>query len=320
MDEVRRIPVSDGPGMIAFSKDGKRAFVASSFSAILDVVDTESYTVIKKIPVISPFSPNIFTSPDGKLVAMTHKDTGKVSVIDPVKLEVIKIVETGPLTNHVTFSTIKGKLLMAVTVGGQNCVKVYDVSDDYKQIAAIGVGILPHGLWPSPDGKWMYVGIEYADQVQPVDMETFKALPAIRIGQSPQALLYAENAVSGSDGDKDLKKLPAGGRETRTITFNATNAVSPAKGQIAVRTIGASGLIEHLFTHLKPDTDYTLFLDRGSPSAPDLEALHAFTTDEKGKYSGHSTGLLQPASNKQTPARLLLIENAGKVNVLTAGD
>lgn len=318
MEEVRRIPVSDGPGMIAFSKDGKHAFVASSFTAVLDVVDTAGYKVIKQIPVVSPFSPNIYTSPDGKLVAMTHKDVGKVSLIDPEKLEVIKTLETGPLTNHVTFSESKGKLLMSITVGGQNCVKVYDVADDYKLIATIAVGTLPHGLWPSPDGKWMYVGLEYADQVQPVDMESLNALPAISIAQSPQALLYAANAVSGKEAGSGLTKLPAGG-ETLTISFKPVAPDSAAKAQIAVRTIGASDLIEHLFTQLKPNTGYTLFLAMKSTPGPEDQAIQAFVTDEKGKYAGHSTGLLNRASSeKEKFTRLLLIENNSKQVVLNA--
>jgi YVTN family beta-propeller protein len=100
--EVRRIVVPNGPGQIAFSPDGKRAFVCSSFSPELAVVDVATYRVIKKIPVVSPFSPNIFPSKDGEQIWFTHKDVGKVSVLDTKTLTISGVLTTGPITNHVT--------------------------------------------------------------------------------------------------------------------------------------------------------------------------------------------------------------------------
>ncbi|MGL6269753.1 MAG: beta-propeller fold lactonase family protein, partial [Chitinophagaceae bacterium] len=108
MVEIKQVSVSDGPGMVSFSKDGKLAFICSSFSPTLDVVNTSTFQIVKKIPVLSSFSPNIYTSADGRWVAMTHKDVGKVSIINPQTLEIEKVLITGPLTNHVSFSTRNG--------------------------------------------------------------------------------------------------------------------------------------------------------------------------------------------------------------------
>lgn len=317
MEEVRKITVSDGPSMIAFSKDGKFAFVASSFTPIVDVVDAATYKVIKQIPVVSPFSPNIYTSPDGSFVAMTHKDVGKVSIIDPVKMELVRTLETGALTNHAMFCETGGKLLMCVTVGGENCMKVYDVADGFKQIATIPVGAQPHGLWPSPDGKLMYVGLEYADKVQPINMEAMKPLPAIQIGQSPQTLIYAAAAVSDDAGNKALSKLPAGGG-TQVVKFNPVKMDSPAKGQIAVRSIGPTDLVEQLFTQLKPNAFYSLVLSRDNKTGEDSIAINAFVTDETGKYAGQSTGLLKSSTSTREPfTHLLVVEKESNEIVLS---
>lgn len=309
MEEIRKVPVSDGPGMVAFTPDSRFAYVCSSFSPFVDVVDTKTYEVIKKIAVPSPFSPNIFTSPDGKLVALTLKDIGYVVVIDTKTNEIVKQFATGPITNHVSFAVLNGKLLMPVTVGGENCVKIYDVADDYKQIATIPVGQLPHGLWASPDGKLLYVGLEYADQVQPVDMETMKALAPIQIGQSPQALLYAVNAVTGGIGTENLKPLqdPAA---TEVVVMQPVAQGTKIRGELSVRTIGASDLVEQLFLNLNPNTAYTLALSK-SDSAPytsDYE-INSFETDEKGKYAGQSTGLIKSRLTTESPfKRVILIE------------
>lgn len=309
MDEVKKVPVSDGPGMVAFTPDGKFAYVCSSFSPYVDVVDTKTYQIIKKIEVPSPFSPNIFTSPDGKLIALSLKDIGKVVVIDTKSNEIIKVFATGPITNHVSFTVLNGKLLMPVTVGGENCVKIYDVADDYKQMATIPVGQLPHGLWAAPDGKRLYVGLEYADQVQPVDMETMKALAPIQIGQSPQALLYAVNAVTSGTGMDNLKPLQDP-TATQVVVMSPIAQGTKMRGELSVRTIGASDLVEQLFLNLKPNTAYTLALSKSdtAPYSPDYE-INSFVTDDKGKYAGQSTGLIKSRlADSSSFKRVVLIE------------
>ncbi len=195
--ETHQIPVADGPGMVAFTKDGKYAYVASSFTPQIDIIDTATYKVVETIPAISPFSPNIFASPDGKYMALTHKDIGKVAIVDIATNKIVRTIDTGKITNHVTFLTAQnGHILMPVSVGGENSVKIYDATDDFKLISTIEVGAVPHGLWASPDGKWLYVALEYANAVVSIDMETLKAQAPIPVGQSPQALLYAKNAVA----------------------------------------------------------------------------------------------------------------------------
>lgn len=311
MKEIRQVGVSDGPGMVAFTPDGKLAYVCSSFSPYIDVVDTKTYKVIKKIDVPSPFSPNIFPSPDGKLMAITLKDIGKAVVIDTKTNEVIKVIPTGAITNHVTFTTLNGKLLMPVTVGGENCVKVYDVSDDYRLIATIPTGTLPHGLWASPDGKRLYVGLEYADQVQPTNMETMTALPAIQIGQSPQALLYAANAVTSGNGTEGLKPLQDPAATEVVVMKNLVDG-SPATGQLAVRQIGLTDLVEQLFFKLAPNTAYTLALTNSdtAPYKSDYE-INSFVTDSNGKYAGQSTGLVKNTTGSEQPYKhVILIEKA----------
>ncbi|MET4141011.1 hypothetical protein [Pedobacter sp. UYP1] len=123
---------------------------------------------------MSPFSPNIFTSPKGEWVALTHKDVGKVTVISTADMSIAKVISTGATTNHVTFSNIKGKLSMLVTVGGENKIRIFDVADGFRQTDTINVGALPHGLWPTPDGKRLYVGVTAVVKVPDLNDSSFK--------------------------------------------------------------------------------------------------------------------------------------------------
>jgi len=319
MQEVKQVQVADGPGMITFTPDGKLAYVCSSFTPELDIVNTSTYKIVKRIPVVSPFSPNIFTSPKGDWIAMTHKDVGKVTVISTVTQSISKVLSTGAITNHVTFTYVNNNLMMLVTVGGENKVRVYDVAQDFKETDTVNVGALPHGIWPSGDGKLLYVGLEYGDQVQGIDLQTMTALPPVKIGQSPQALVYADHAVSEVGNKIGLTGL-TDTAETQILTMKSPDRMDKEIGRIAVRPVGLADLVEQIFTGLKPNSSYTLALTRSKvpPYQLDYE-INTFTTDAMGKYSGQSTGLVKTIKRvERAPdySHILLVDPVTKVTVL----
>ena len=65
-----------------------------------------------RVKQIRPFCPNIAASPDGKQVWFTLKDTGRAMAINALPpFNVLKSIDTGPITNHVNFvATPKGTL------------------------------------------------------------------------------------------------------------------------------------------------------------------------------------------------------------------
>src|SRR6476659_7782082 len=80
MKELRRVRMANGPGMTMFGTDDKYAFVCSSFTPELTIVDRASHKIVKRIPQASPFCPNIAVSPENDEVWITLKDVGKVEV------------------------------------------------------------------------------------------------------------------------------------------------------------------------------------------------------------------------------------------------
>ena len=99
MKEIRRITVADGPGMTMFTTDGKYAFVCSSFTPQIAVIDVASYQIVKEVPQASPFCPNIAVSPENDEVWMALKDVGKTQVISAQPpFEQKALLETGPIT------------------------------------------------------------------------------------------------------------------------------------------------------------------------------------------------------------------------------
>src|SRR5260370_39189208 len=88
---------------------------------------------------------------------------------------VLKTIDTGPITNHVNFARNNNGTFAYVTVGGLNEVKVFR-TDDFSLVATIPVGKLPHGVWPSRDGSRIYVGLENADALTAIATVSNKAI------------------------------------------------------------------------------------------------------------------------------------------------
>jgi YVTN family beta-propeller protein len=96
--EIRRILTANGPGMVLFRPDGKYAFVPSSFTPEMDVIDVSTYQVVARVPQTSPFSPNLAVDQDE--VWITLKDSGKVQVISAKPpFRTLTVLDTGPITN-----------------------------------------------------------------------------------------------------------------------------------------------------------------------------------------------------------------------------
>lgn len=136
--ETPRIKVPNGPGMTIFSPDSAYAYVCSSFSPETVVIDAKTRAVVGRVRQESPFSPDIAAAPDGKQVWLTLKDVGKTMAFDArPPFAVLKVLDTGPITNHVNFARTAAGQFAYVTVGGLNEVKVFR-TDTFEQVAKIG--------------------------------------------------------------------------------------------------------------------------------------------------------------------------------------
>src|ERR1700753_1893466 len=211
-EEKTRIVTPAGPGMQIFSPDGKYGYICSSFNPEIDVVTVADHKIVATVKQDSPFCPNIAATPDGEQVWFTLKDTGKAQVFNAKPpFDLIKTMDTGPITNHVNFArTAKGQFAY-VTVGGTNDVEVFGTGY-FSQVATIPVGNLPHGVWPSGDGTRIYVGLENADALAAIDTATNSVIATIPIGQAPQAIAYVPNAAPNPDDRQNLQPLGIAGQ------------------------------------------------------------------------------------------------------------
>ena len=263
--EIRRIETANGPGMVLFRPDGKFAFVPSSFTPEMDVIETTTYKVIARVPQASPFSPNLAVDQDE--VWLTLKDSGKTQVVSAKPpFRTLTVLESGPITNHVTFVTNGAGRFAYVTVGGRNEVLAYrrDTGSSPKLVATIQTGDLPHGIWASGDGSRVYVGLENGDSVQAIDTATNRCVATIPVGQLPQALVYVPNAVVSDRGTANLRPLGLAAQALHLELTPPPGAASAAHASISINSLGPIDNLQIAATGLEPGQKYKMILVGGT--------------------------------------------------------
>src|SRR6267154_1267001 len=313
MKETRRIEVASGPGMTMFGPDGKYAFVCSSFTPELAVIDVASHKVIKRLPQVSPFSPNIAVTPENDEVWITLKDVGKVQIYSAKPpFEQKAVLDTGPITNHLNFANNRNGKFAYVTIGGANEVKVFRRGAAPELIAIIPVGELPHGIWPSGDGSRVYVALENGEHCVAIDTVTNKVIANIPVGQTTQALVYVPNAVPSGPGTENLMPLGAAANTARLQLGPGGTALPDAQASVAVNSLGLLDLIQIAARGLAPQTQYQVYLTESNQSPfGKLEPLAVLKTNPDGagivQAIGPPKALAGNDPNSSAPQRFLIV-------------
>ncbi|UHS61298.1 YncE family protein [Agrobacterium vaccinii] len=318
--EKAQIKVPAGPGMQIFSPDGKYGYICSSFNPDTVVVTVADHQIVGHVKQESPFCPNIAASPDGKQVWFTLKDVGKTQVFNAqAPFDLIKTIDTGPITNHVNLVTNKNGSFAYVTVGGLNEVKVFR-TDNFEQVATIPVGNLPHGIWPSGDGSRVYVGLENADAMAAIDTLTNKVIAMIPIGQAAQAVNYVPNAVPEGDGLQNLQPLGTAGVAAHLKLEIKGDKEKRTPTSVSLFDQGLTQVLQASVTGLEPKKMYVLALsDKADGSGP-LQGLSNFMTNPAGSAIVNAVGpIRQIVESKHKDERRYLVVasvedgNPGKV-------
>jgi len=304
--EKTRIKLANGPGMTIFSPDGKYGYVCSSFNPETAIVAVASHKVVATVKQESPFCPNIAATPEGDQVWLTLKDVGKVMVFGAKPpFKVIKVLDTGPITNHVNIVRNANGRFAYVTLGGLNRVLAFR-TDTFERVAEIPVGELPHGIWPSGDGTRVYVGIENGDVMTAIDTLQNKVIATTPIGQAAQAVVYVPNAVPDGAGTGNLQPLGAAGQAAH---LGLGPVGGPSSSSVSLFDQGLTQVLQAAVTGLEAKKAYVLALSSDPRGTVQLEPLAGFMTNPAGAAIVNAVGPIRQVvqSSESTPRRYLVI-------------
>lgn len=305
-EEKTRIKLPAGPGMTIFSPDGQYGYVCSSFNPETVVIATASHKAVGHVAQVSPFCPDIAATPDGKQVWLTLKDVGKTMVFNArPPFNVLKVFDTGPITNHVNIARNAKGQFAYVTIGGLDEVKVFR-TDTLEQVTTIPTGALPHGIWPSGDGTRMYVGLENADAAAVIDTLQNKVIATIPIGQAPQGVAYVPNAVPHGDGMQGLQPLGVAGQ---SVQLTLVGRDTKPKTQVSLFDQGVVQILQAAVTGLPPKQPFVLALSDDPKGAGHLDTLAEFMTNPAGAAIVNAVGQVRQVvhGDVNAPRRYLVI-------------
>ncbi len=314
--EKMRIRVPAGPGMTIFSPDGKYGYVCSSFNPETDVITVAEHRIVGRVAQASPFCPNIAATPDGTQVWFTLKDVGRTQVFDArPPFALLKTLDTGPISNHVNIVRNTHGQFAYVTIGGLNEVKVFR-TDNFEQVATIPVGKLPHGIWPSGDGRRVYVGLENDDRLTAIDTLSNKVIANIPIGQAPQALTYVSNAVPEGDGIANLQQLGVAGMAAHLSLATPGAKAGAAPTSVTLFDQGLTQVLQAAVAGLEPKQAYVLAFATKPDGSGSLQTLAAFSTNPAGSAIVNAVGPIRQIVRGGAGAerRYLVITVPGSAN------
>jgi len=265
---------------------------------------------IGKVAQASPFCPNIAATPDGTQVWFTLKDTGKTQVFSArPPFDVLKTLDTGPITNHVNIVHNANGTFAYITIGGLNEIKVFR-TDTFEQVATIPTGKLPHGIWPSGDGTRVYVGLENEDRIVAIDTLTNKAIATSPSGQAAQAVVYVPNAVPDGPGTQGLEPLGVAGKSVQLqLAPPGTVTREKAPTSVSLSDQGLVQVLEAAVTGLEPGKPYLLALATEPSGTGVLEPLQSFMTNPAGAAVVNAIGPIRQLvrGEDKIPRRYLVI-------------
>lgn len=298
--EKVRLTTPGGPGMTIFSPDGRYAYICSSFNPVTVIATVADHKIVGQVTQPSAFCPNIAASPDGEQVWFTLKDIGKaVAFSAKPPFAVLKVLDAGPITNHVNFVTNAKGQFAYVTVGGLNEIQVFRTRD-FAKVATIPVGKLPHGIWPSGDGSRVYVGLENDDRLAVIDTAKNAVIATVPIGQAPQALAYVSNAVPSGDGTQGLVPLGTAG-ETAHIVLAPVSKPDGAPTSVSLFDQGLVQVLQASVTGLAPKHAYYIALATSPDGHGALQPLAFFITNPAGAAIVDSVGPIRQLVESSEP-------------------
>jgi YVTN family beta-propeller protein len=170
MESQGRRRTGPGPSMVAFTSDGRSAFVAHGKAARVDKVDAATLERTGTRPVPAAFTPFGLVSPDDRELWLVHKGAGTVSVLRTDDLSpVVEGLPVGTRPNHIAFVGPYAYVTVGGPAGGpevQGKVVVLDrrTKAVVRELAGPAFTGEPHAIWATGGGK-LYVGHETGNRV-----------------------------------------------------------------------------------------------------------------------------------------------------------
>ena len=183
-DIRRRIPVAD-PYQLQFSPNGKWLTVTGLARNQVDLYDAATMQLAHRFPASSMPS-HIAYSPDSSMAFVTLQGTNKLAAYDLRSMSTAWVTDVGKTPAGVIWHD--GKLLVA-NMGTDNIVVVDPVDGHVERHIHTGRGA--HQIFPSPDGKILYVNNRVDGTTTALDSHSLGVVRDYKVPGGPDCIDFA---------------------------------------------------------------------------------------------------------------------------------
>ena len=180
----RRMALAD-PYQLGFSPSAKWLVVTGLGRNQVDVYDARSMQLAHRFP-ISSMPSHLAYSPDSSVVYVTLQGTNRVAAFDLNRMAVLWNAEVGNTPAGILWHD--GKLLVANM--GSDHFAVVDPTDGHVE-RRVRTGRGAHQIFPSPDGKTLWVNNRVDGTTVAVDAKTLVPGRSYKLGGGPDCIDFA---------------------------------------------------------------------------------------------------------------------------------
>jgi YVTN family beta-propeller protein len=177
------IPIDD-PYNLYFSPDGTKAIVMAERNNQVDFYDPNSWSLIKHLNIPHRGVNHAEFSPDGKTMIASCEFSGYLVRIDVDTMEITGELNVGGKPVDLKLSPDGGVVYNANE--NRDGISIVDwQSPEMRELQFIATGDGTHGLYPSRDGKQLYISNRLGGSVSVLDFATNQIVDTWHIGGSP---------------------------------------------------------------------------------------------------------------------------------------
>jgi YVTN family beta-propeller protein len=246
---IRRIPL--GPGLhlahVVLAPDGSRAFVTAQNESAIYEIDAREYRVVRKIEAPPRSQPHgLRMAPDGGRAYVALLGGKSLGILDVAsgRLQALPL-DGAPVQTAVTPD---GKRVLATLYDTRKLAVYQPATASLRYIDLLGAARGPVQLYPTPDGRYVYVadqghyfGQPDSEWVYKVDLEKSRTIWAIQGGKAPHGIVvspdgrtaYVTNLVSDDlsvidlESDREVMRVPVGHEPNGVSIWNRRTGGTP---------------------------------------------------------------------------------------------
>jgi YVTN family beta-propeller protein len=183
------ISVGNNPHEVAVSPDGSKLYVANAGGNSISVIDLQTFSETKKITTPDfAFPHGIVFTPDFRHALVTSEQSRKIVLIDAVKDEVIRAIDTDQGGTHMVTIDSAGEWAY-FTNRESDTVSIMDLGD-FSIVANVPVGRGAEGFALSPDETEIWVSNREAASVSVIDVGRREVVATMPVGDRPNRVTF----------------------------------------------------------------------------------------------------------------------------------